>query len=256
MKFLLIIFFLSFSAIASDPFDLTEEDLDPDTQDVLIKKPEKFLRHESMIYDFNTELGIKDQRKYTGSDSNKLGFAGHVSGDYEHFNNIIGFELNYLHRSTRYNQLWYGAQFFQHHTVFEAITQNQTPASGDNANDESQFQRPNDAKNTVMGLGPGVSYRFKLLMEFFPTEDVFETVDVYLNYLQLNETSIKKNYRGYGLTTNYGIHKRSSSRFFYGGKFSYNAATVTRDALGSEKKSDRSLSLGWLTLAFEMGLFF
>jgi hypothetical protein len=111
-------------------------------------------------------------------------------------------------------------------------------------------------KNKIFAGGLGVGYRFKLLMEFFPTEDVFESIDVYVNYLTLNETFINRNYQGYGLTTNYSIHKRSSSKYFYGGKFSYNVASVTRAAIGDESKSDRSFALGWLSVAFEMGFFY
>lgn len=236
-------------------FDLTEEDLNPEAEEVLIKKPEKYLRDESMIYDLNTDLGIKDQRQYTGSDRNRFSIAGHMNGNYEHPNEILGGELSYMRRSTRYNQIWWGAQFFQHTAYFDAITQNRKTTSG-NINSEANFQRPGNVKNTIMAAGLGVGYRFKLLLEFFPTEDTFESVDVFVNGLELNEKFIKQKYRGYGLTTNYGIHKRSSTSFFYGGKLSYNIASVTRKALGDEKKSDRSLSLGWLSVALELGFFY
>lgn len=256
MKYLILILLFTQISFAQDPLKLTEEELHPETQEVLIQKPEKYLRHESMIYDLNTDLGIKDQRKYTGEDRNKFALAGHVSGDYEHFNDILGLEFNYMRRTERYNQIWYGLQLFQHRTFFDSITQNQELEAGDDANADSQFQRPNNVKNTVLGMGFGVGYRFRLLMDFFPTEDVFESVDVYANYITLDETYIKQTYKGYGLTTNYGIHKRASTKYFYGGKISYNVASVTREALGTESKSERSFALGWLSLAFEMGFFY
>lgn len=235
-------------------FDLTEEELNPESEEVLIKKPEKYLRNESIIYDLNTDLGIKDQRRYTGSDRNRLSIAGHINGDYEHVADLFGGEVNYMRRSTRYNQIWWGAQFFQHRTNFDAITQNASASSTPNS--EGSFQRPGDTKETVMGLGLGVSYRFKLLLDFFPTDDVFENIDVFANGIQLDESYIDQKYRGWGLTTSYGLHKRAGNSYFYGGKFSYNVATVTREQLGEESKSDRSLSLGWLSLALELGWFF
>lgn len=256
MKYLIFIILFSQHVLAVEPLELSDEEKNPNTETILIKQPEKYLRHESMIYDLNTDLGIKDQRKYTGTDSNKFAVAGHVSGDYERVNDLLGIEFNYMHKSASYSQLWYGVQFFQHRTFFDAITQNQEAEAGDNANDESQTQRPNNVKNTILGVGVGVGYRFKLLMEFFQTEDVFETVDVYGNFLNMNEGYIDQNYKGYGLTTNYSIHKRSSSTYFYGGKLSYNLGYVTRDPIGTESKGDRSFSIGWLSLAFEMGVFF
>lgn len=250
----LLLLLLPLSVFALDPFDLSDEELNPESQDILIHRPEKYLRNESMIYDLNTNLGIKDQRRYTGADRNRFSVAGHINGNYEHLQNLLGFELSYMRRSTRYNQFWYGGQFYQHRTYFGNITQN--PTGGTNTNSDSNFKRPNDTKETIMGLGLGVGYRFKLLLDFWQTEDVFENVDVFVNAVQMNESYLGKKYSGYGLTTNYGIHKRSSTSFFYGGKISYNIAPVTRAAIGNESKSERSLSLGWLSLGFEMGFFF
>jgi hypothetical protein len=240
--------------VHADFFDLSEEEVNPKSEEILIKKPEKYLRHESMIYDLESELGIEDQRRYTGSDRNRFSIAGHMSGNYEQLTDILGFELNYMRRSTRYNQFFYGAQFFQHRTYFDAISQNAN--GGGAANTESSLSRPGNVKNTVMGVGLGVGYRFKLLLDFYPTEDVFETVDVFINAIQLTENYIGKTYRGYGLTTNYGLHKRSGNDFIYGAKLSYNVASVTRSAISNESKSNRSLSLGWLSLAFEIGFYY
>lgn len=252
---LLILLLVPTLSFAADFRYLSDEEVNPDTEEVLIKKPEKYLRDESMIYDLNTDLGIKDQRRYTGADDNKIGIAGHISGDYEHFNDILGFEFNFMHRTRTYSRLWYGVQLFQHNTYFDSITQNHNGASS-NPNAEVNTRRPNNTKASVFAGGPGIGYRFKLLQEFFETEDVFETVDVYVNYLTFDDKYIKQKYQGYGLTTNYGIHKRSSTRYFYGGKLSYNIASVTRDAIGTESKSDRSFALGWLSIGVEIGFFF
>lgn len=254
MKNLLItLILLSSASYARSPF---EEEIPSSSEEILIRKPEKYLRHESMIYNFNSDLGIKDQRKYTGTDKNKLGLAGHISSNYEHLDNLMGFEINYLRKSSRYDNIWWGAQFFSHNAKFDAITSNHSASNSTNSGSEAQNQRPNGTDNSVMGAGLGMSYRFKLLLDFWNTEDVFETVDVFANYLMLNEKFIDKSYMGYGLTTSYGIHKRSGTSFFYGGKLSYNLASVTREAINSESRKNRSLTLGWLSVALELGVFF
>lgn len=252
MKYLLLLL-ISFPVFAG-PFDLSEEELNPEAEDVLIKKREKYLRDESMIYDFNTDLGIKDQRQYTGSDRNRFSVSGLINANYEQIADVFGGDVTYMRRSTRYNQIWWGGQFFTQKVTFDAVTQNRS--NGDATSGEAAYQRPGSTKDTVMAGGLGVGYRFKLLLDFFPTEDVFEQIDVFANYVMFDETYVKKKYQGYGLTANYGIHKRSSTSFFYGGKLSYNIASVTREAIADEKKSDRSLALGWLALGFEMGFFF
>jgi hypothetical protein len=250
--FLLLLFPLT--VFADDPFNLSDEEISPETETILLKKPEKYLRDESMLFNFNSDRGISDQRSFTGEDNDRLSVAAHISADYEHVTDILGGDITYMHRNKRYNRLWYGAQLFHHSTYFDAITRNH---SGETApQSESAFQRPGSAKNTLTAAGLGVGYRFKFFFEFIPTEDWFEQVDVFVNYLNLDESFINQTYRGYGLTANYGVHKRVSRSFFYGGKLSYNAGLVTREAIERESKSERTLSLGWLTLALELGVFF
>jgi hypothetical protein len=246
----LLIWLLPFATFAQSVFELSEEELNPEPEDALTRRREQYLRNESMIYDLDTGYGVRDQRRYTGSDRNRLSFAGHLNGDYERITDILGVDFSYQRRSTRYHQAWWGMQFFAHNTFFNTISMN--PQRGS----ESQFQRPRNVQNTLWGIGPGAGYRFKLLLDFFETENVFESVDVYLNFLELNESYTQRLYRGYGLSTNYGIHKRVNTNFFWGGKFSYNIGSVARPAIESESRGQRSLTLGWMSYALEFGFFY
>ncbi|GEM_PF-945557 len=253
---LLLIFILSLPVFAQSALDLSDADKDPSAEDILIKKKEKYLRNESMIYDLNSDLGIKDQRRWTGQDRNRLSLAGHVSFDYEHFTAIQGLDFSYMRRADNYSQYWYGLQLFRHQARFDAITQNPTASATSSPSSDARNPRPNDAKQSILAGGLGVGYRFKLLLDFFETENMFESVDVFANYIQLNDGYAKQDYTGYGLTTNYGIHKRSSTSFFYGMKFSYNLASVVRPAVQDERTRERSLTLGWGSIALEIGSFF
>ena len=107
-------------------------------------------------------------------------------------------------------------------------------------------------------MGLGVSYRFKLFLNFWQTENVFENIDVFVNYLRIEESFVDRTYEGYGLTTSYGLIKRSKTNFYYGPKISYNFAPVKRDKLDDAETSRRAreLTLGWLSLAFEVGFFY
>jgi hypothetical protein len=253
MKYIFLSFLFALNSLANDVYELSEDELDPSSEDILTKKSEKFLRDESMIYNFNTQLGIKDQRKYTGRDSNRLTAAFHLAGDYEHLTEILGAEINYMSRSSKYDRFWWGAQIFQHKAHFRNITENSFFGG---ANSEASFRRPSGTKDSLLGFGPGIGYRFKLFLDFLPTEDTFETVEVFLNALLLDESFIEEKYQGYGLSASYGLHKRTKTSFYYGGKFSYHVATVTRRAIGDESESERSLSLGWLSIALDVGFFY
>jgi hypothetical protein len=252
MKYFLLLI-IPFYVKAQTP-QLTEEELNPKTKEILLNKPEKYLYQESMIYNLDNNTGISGERYYTGLDRNRFSVAGHLSSNYEKFENLLGIEINFMKRTTRFNQIWLGLQMYQHQTYFNAISQNHPTSS--TANTEGSFQRPSNTKNTLTALGFGLGYRFKFLAGLLNNDNVFETVDVFINGIKLDEEFINKTYDGFGLTTNYGIHKRSGPSFFYGGKFSYNFASVTRDPLLNEPKTSRSLSLGWSSIALEMGLYF
>lgn len=250
MRSLFILLFIPTLTFAAwDDYLQSDEYLEVPTEEILIKKPEKFLRHESMIYDLNTDLGIRDQRKYTGQDRNRFSVSGHLSADYEHLDDILGIDVTYLRRSERYDQLWWGAHLFRHSTAFDAVAESQS--------DEAPG-RPGNQKETLMGVGLGLSYRFKLLLGFWPTENVFENVDVFVNYLSFSETFVDKTYQGVGLGASYGLIKRSKTNFYYGPKLSYNLAPVKREKLDDAETSRRAreLTLGWMTLAFEVGFFY
>ncbi|HLW56806.1 MAG TPA: hypothetical protein VKY27_05440, partial [Bacteriovoracaceae bacterium] len=70
MKILYFLIFIASTSLYALP--LSDEDKNPGAEEILIKKPEKYLRDESMIYNFNSSLGLRDQRKYTGLDKNKF----------------------------------------------------------------------------------------------------------------------------------------------------------------------------------------
>lgn len=233
----------------ADPYQLTEEELDPPTEDILIKQPEKYLRSESMIYDLNTDLGIKDQRKYTGTDRNRLSMSGHLSADYEHLTELLGADVSYFRRSNSYDRIWWGFQAFQYRTRFDAIAEAQA---------DEALTRSGDAKGTLTAAGLGLSYRFKLFLDFWPMEDRYENIDVFVNYLRYQESFIDKTYQGYGLTTSYGFIKRSSTNFYYGPKISYNIAPVRREKMDTAETSKRarSMTVGWLSAALEIGFFY
>ena len=248
MKFLLalLISFSSFAAYENpdEAFELTQEEKEPSGEDLLFKKKAKYDFDESLVYITNTELGIKDQRRFTGLDRNKLSASLHLNGQYEYLQKLLGFEVTYLRRMDNWSKLWVGG------TIRRTATQwDQISTKSDEGGGEAAFQRPNDAEQTLNTVGLGFGYRFKMFLDFFKTEDVFESVQAFATYNTLAEGFTGENYTGYGLTADYGLHKRTRQSFFYGAKFTYNLAWVELD-------KDRDFSLGWYTFALETGFIF
>ncbi len=226
-----------------EAFELTPEELDPSETEIL-KYQEKRTWDESLVSPYNSDLGISDDKRYTGKDRNKLSAAFHLNGQYERLQELRSLEVTWLRRSEAWHKLWWGATYRRAESQWDEITSNNQSGG------ESEFDRPGDADQTINTFGLGFGYRFKLFLDFFETRDVFESVQVFGTYNTLAEGFTGDNYKGYGMTADYGLHKRTRASFFYGGKFTYNIAWVE----GPE--SNRTLSLGWYTFALEAGFIF
>jgi hypothetical protein len=248
MKLLVLLSILSLPTFAAyekpeEAYELTEEELNPGDNETLVTRKEKYLRDESVVSPINSSTGIRDIRRYTGLDRNRISASYHFNGQYEALQKLQGLEATWMRRSSSWHKLWYGATVRSTATEWSQITQNRDTGG------EAAFQRPRDSAQTINTLGLGAGYRLKLFLDFFPMKDVFETVHVFGNYNMLTDDFTGENYAGYGMTAEYGLHKRTRTSFFYGGKFTYNISWV-------ELGPDRNLSLGWYTFAFETGFHF
>ncbi len=250
MKALVISLFIfgalpSFAAYENpeEAFELNDDEKDPSGEDIQLRRKEKYQWDESLVYQLNSDLGIRDQRRYTGLDRNRLSIGLHVNGQYEYPQDLLGVEVTWLRRLDNWSKLWVGGTFRHHKTQWEVITQNRSTGA------EAALRRPSDVKQDITSVGLGAGYRFKLFLDFLRTQDVFEQVQAYATYNILNETFSGSRYQGPGLTAEYSLHKRTRTSFFYGGKFGYNLAWVEFD-------DERDLSLGWYTFALETGFHF
>jgi hypothetical protein len=237
-----------------EAFDLMESEVTPSTDDINRRRVEKLQHDEKMISEFDSDLGVTKERRWTGLDRNRISGALHLGGRYEFMRELQGFEFTWMRRVENWSKLWWGGTIRRAQTGFGEITQNRAPDG--NTNSEGAFQRPKSADQTLTTMGLGAGYRFRLLTWILDTENTFETVNVFANRVTLDESFIKETYAGWGMSTDYGLHFRTRSSFFWGGKFTYNMAWVERAKRGTEAPEERSLSLGWYTLALEAGFFF
>ena len=72
----------------------------------------------------------------------------------------------------------------------------------------------------------------------------------------MKDSFINKKYNGWGLSTQFGLHKRIKDHFYYGGKFTYHLSQVSRERIDAENKSERSFSVGWTSVGLDFGFFF
>lgn len=230
----------------SEAFDLLPEEVEPTGEDVLNRRKEKFQRDEIMVYDGKEDLGFSDRRRWTGDDRNRLAAAFHVNGQYEYLAEAQALEVSWLRRTDNWHKLWWGAMLKRTNGEFRTFADN-------NPNESKQVS--GDADLSVTTFGAGVGYRLRLLTDFMNTENTMETVNVFATYNTIDGGDAGNNYRGYGFTADYGLHRRTRTSFFWGGKFTYNLAWVERSESNTPQEA-RSLSLGFYSFALEAGFYF
>lgn len=253
--FTMLVLFSALSSLAQSRLELyqDEENYKKLSNDQLLDKKDVTLQDESIIYDMNKETGIKDKSHYTGRDEYK--FSGNYLGHWElnKFTTISSFDV---HFSKRFDDFWIETFLSRTAATFKAISENKTHNINAQSTSESRFQRPDAAKELLLSGGVGVGYRFKMIYQFIETADVFETVTAYLVRHMLDESYRNDDYNGYGVRADYGIHKRTSTSFFYGGRLSYNFGMVKRHLADGESDSEGSLALSWMAIGFEAGYYF
>ncbi len=227
-------------------FRLPPEEREPSEDDVRRHKPEKHSWDETVIRDLDDSTNVAGNSRWTGEDRNKLSASLHVNGRYEYMSELLGFELQWLRRTENWSKLWWGGMLKQTQTQFRHLAAPRRPSIDYDGSDEQ----------SVFSAGLGIGYRFKLLFALVDSERTFETVNVFATYNRLSSKEQVGSFGGYGMAAEYGVHRRTRTSFFWGGKFTYNLAWPTRSRDPGESQQDASISLGWYTLALEGGFFF
>lgn len=213
------------------------------------------LADDSMIKDYDYELGEGKDYFSTAKDSLRFSIFGGTSYQFK-TSEQLDIDIQVLKRLSGTNDGWLALQYKKVQATYDYIAD--PVESSDlviDPDSDANFNRDGKIQNITM-FGIGYSHRFKFLQELINSNKVFETSSVYLNYVTSNDETTKRDYSGYGLTADFGVHKRASKSFFYGAKLSYNLASVVREQIGSEAEKDRSLVYGWLTIGLELGYFF
>lgn len=212
-------------------------------------------KQDLVVNTLNYETGIVKDQHSVYNDSSALSFLVHGNLKLNKVSELKMFEVNYSANLSNYT--WLVLSAAQLTGTFGSIAENKTSGNTGNSSAEINFVRPEESSVSILSLGAGLSYRYKFFPEIFEWENVFETVGAMITYNQLDDSFRGLKYTGPGLRADYGMHKRLSRTFQIGLQGSYNAAIVKREAaFDKEKASDRSLVLTWLTLAFNLGIYF
>ncbi len=194
------------------------------------------------------ELGIELEDYNTSSDSNRYSLLLHTNADLMDAAGILGFEFIY---GRKFSMGWWEIGATRTQANFKEITDVNTSVLNANVTDLEE------STSTLLTIGTGFSYRSNLIQNLFNWNDLYETTSAHFQYVSMSEEVTGESLSGAGLKADFGVHKRSSRSFHYGVKMSYNIANVKRAATDeTETSSARSLTLNWISLAFDLTYYF
>lgn len=200
------------------------------------------------IEEIDAERGIKLGTFSTAEDRSRISAAFSFNSDLKDLATISSFQGSYafLLRKT-----WIELSASKTVARYNEITRNNPslPAAG---------LTNLDLEDTdLLSFGAGLLYRTTYIQNMINSAHFFETVSAAITYNQFDDSLRTETYSGFGFKADFGIHRRFSKNFHFGGKLSYNLASVQYPEEGNATtKSERSLLLTWLGLGFDLGFYF
>lgn len=134
--------------------------------------------------------------------------------------------------------------------LFNKFSSNNPTATG--ATDEDLAEQ----KNTLTTIGVGIGRETRYAQTLLPLNDIYELMAANLTYNTYKEDFTGKSFSGPGLLAKFAVYKRFGDYFSAGAHFNYNLAVVKRaEEFEGETNSQRSLTLGFLTVGFNLSLY-
>lgn len=216
--------------------------------DELSQNEKAILRGErgGIYRDFNDKFGYFNDGFNIAEDKNRFSFSYHMGSKFEDPMSNQTLEVAYM---KKLSQAWLVLNARKTRAKFDSISSGQKSLSS-NPEAEGNITRASDIQSLML-LGGGIGYRFNSFKDRF-----YETISATLNYATNHDEVTGKNYKGFALVTDFGIHYRSAKDFFYGGKFSYYLVELQREKDELTSYKERSMNLSFLTFGFEIGYFY
>lgn len=224
------LFLLAPVVIAQDISDISLDELEED--DKATKK---------VVYRDKT-TGLLKEDSILDKDRNRLSLVYHFNKDFSSLAGIQNIEGIFAKKISSY---WVELFAFQlsakHSEIF---------ASGTSLDQ-------GDSDDSIFAFGASVSYRGDWVQDFLGSNNLYSMTSAGIGYYNYTNNFTEDSYKGVGLKCDFGMHYRTSATFHYGMKMTYHLAPMTRAAeFEGEPSSARSVTASWLSLGFDLSLYF
>jgi hypothetical protein len=190
---------------------------------------------------------INDLNPFESTRQNRLGFMLGVYPSLKSSTDTTNFTFSYARKLENY---WIDSNVLITNGLFRRLSANNAGATG-----ASDFQL-SEQKNSVTTFGLGIGRETQYAQTLIPLDDLYELTAANLTYNVYNEGLSNKTFTGPGLLAKFSLYKMFSEFYAAGVHFNYNLAVVKRaQDTNTETSSRRSLTLGYLTVGFDLSLF-
>lgn len=193
------------------------------------------------------ELILNPDNTFTPTHTNRFSFMAGVNSSMMKSSDLSNVAFSYGMKLDNY---WLDSNILVSKGLFKKFSSNNPTATG--ATDDQLDTQENSL--TTVGFGIGRETRYA--QTFLPFSDIYELMAANITYNSYKEDFSGKTFSGPGLLAKFSVYKKFNDYFSAGAHFNYNLAVVERSKdIDTETKSQRSLTLGFLTIGLDISFY-
>ncbi len=192
------------------------------------------------------ELVLNTESTFNPSHNNRFSFMLGFNPSLSRAADLSNFSFSY---GKQFESYWLDTNVSMTKGLFKELSANNQTATG--ATDAQLETQENSLTTIGIGIGRETRYAQTLL----PFEDIYELMAANLTYNMYKEDYSGKSFAGPGLLAKFSVYKRFNDYFSAGTHFNYNLAVVEREKENNESTSARSLTIGFLTIGFDISFY-
>lgn len=195
----------------------------------------------------SAELILNSESTFNPTHENRFSFMMGVNPSLTKSADMSNFTFSFGKKMENY---WIDTNFAMNKGLFKKFSANNQTATG--ATDTQLEEQENSLTTIGVGIGRETRYAQTLL----PFNDIYELMAANLTYNSYKEDFSGKSFSGPGLLAKFSVYKRFNDYFSAGAHFNYNLAVVKRaQDIDTETNSQRSLTLGFLTMGIDLSFY-
>lgn len=193
------------------------------------------------------EFSLRSETEYVPTFSNRFSLNLGINPSLTKSADVTNFAFSY---GKKMDNFWLDTSLLITSGIFNKISTNNPSATG-----LTDVQLA-ETKSSLTTFGVGIERISQYTQSLLPFKNLYEFVAADVTYNIFKESTSGKSFSGPGILAKFVLYNNFSEYFSAGTQLSYNLASVKRAAeLDTETSSNRSLTLSYLTVGFDISFY-